>query len=88
VQDLSEELLGLTGQVLRELKVASLDILIEQLQIIVIVGWDANKHLIEDDADLVDIPCLSDPFLLEHLWGEVGWASTETLCYQRSLFLI
>jgi hypothetical protein len=75
----SKELLSLVSEVFRHFENAFLDILIELLDVIIIIGWYSDQHLIENDTNLVNISRLSDSLLFEHLWGQVCWAPAKRL---------
>lgn len=46
---------------------AFLNVLVEEVDVLVVVGRDAYKHFVENDAYLIHVACLGNPLLLDHL---------------------
>ena len=79
VQHFLQTIFGFIAQVFRELKLSFFNIFIKNFHIVVVERRNSNKHLIEDNTYLVDVPTFGHTLLLEHLWWQVGWRAAETL---------
>ena len=65
------------AKVLGNLEFALADVLVEDIDIVVVEGWDTYKHLVQHYADLVDIARGRDARLAQHLRRQVGWTAAE-----------
>ena len=74
-----QEFLCVRRQVLRHCKFSSLNVLVQYFDVIIVVGRQTHKHLVQHNTYLVDVSAGSDTLLLQHLGGEVSRRPAETL---------
>jgi len=55
VQKLVQEVFCLTTDILRHLESSRPDTVVELLDVLSVIRWEANKELVENSADLVDV---------------------------------
>jgi len=84
MQHFHQALFGRRRKILWNFEFAFLDILVENLDVVVVVRRYADKHFVEDYANLVDVASLGHSLFLQHLWCQIGGRATKRL---RSDFL-
>ena len=55
VEHAQQDALGRLGEVVGDLQLALTDILVEDVDVVVVEGWNAHEHLVEDDSDLIHV---------------------------------
>ena len=79
VEKFDEQILRLRRNVLRDLQLCILDVFIEFLYVLCVVGRESNQELVEDRTYLIDITRLTYTLAQKHLWGQVGWRPAKRL---------
>ena len=85
VQHAKQNALRALREVVGDLELALADILIQDVDVVVVKGWDADQHLVEHHPDLVDVARGGDAGLVKHLGGQVRRAAAERLSYHALL---
>lgn len=68
MQHARQNALRALAKVIRDLQFALRNVLVEDVNVVVIEGWDAYQHFVEDYAYLVNVARCRHTRFVKHLW--------------------